>query len=228
MSAQGLDAIIEEVRTADGPLRERLATLGSSLRGMFPDMAEAVDRLVGRLGSAQAGAAAPKVGEPMPPFLLPDDQGRLVGLPDLIAQVPVIVSFARGHWCPYCRITGSALASIHDEVRKRGAEMVAICPDRRPYSNLIKPDTGARFPVLTDIDNGYALDLGLAVWVGDEVRRYMEQLGRDLPTYQGNGSWFVPIPATFVVGRDGLIRARHVDPDYRMRPDLDELLAALS
>jgi peroxiredoxin len=76
------------------------------------------------------------------------------------------------------------------------------------------------------MDNGYALSLNLAIWVGDEIQKMMT--GRhDLPEYQGNNSWMLPIPATFVVGQDGLIKARFVDPDYRKRMAIDDLLAAL-
>jgi hypothetical protein len=81
--------------------------------------------------------------------------------------------------------------------------------------------------MLTDFANGYAISLNLAIWVGEEMKDFMAKGCRDLERYQGVGSWFLPIPATFVVGTDGLIRARFIDPDYRKRMDLDELLAAL-
>ena len=82
------------------------------------------------------------------------------------------------------------------------------------------------FPILTDTDNGYALLLNLAIWLGAEMQKLMEGR-RDLPTFQGNSSWMLPIPATFVVGRDGLIRARFIDPDYRKRISIAEMLTAL-
>jgi len=82
------------------------------------------------------------------------------------------------------------------------------------------------FPILTDTDNGYALSLNLTIWVGAEIQRMMEDR-LDLPTFQGNNSWMLPIPATFVVGRDGLIRARFIDPDYRNRMMISDMLAAM-
>jgi hypothetical protein len=82
------------------------------------------------------------------------------------------------------------------------------------------------FPILTDIDNGYALSLNLAIWIGAEMQRMMA--GRqDLPSFQGNDSWTLPIPATFVVGTNSIIKARFVDPDYRKRMAIEELLAAM-
>jgi hypothetical protein len=81
--------------------------------------------------------------------------------------------------------------------------------------------------VLTDIDNGYALSLNLAIWVGDELEQLMAASGRDLPSYQGNEAWFLPIPATFVLSGVGIIKARFIDPDYRRRMAVEDLLSAL-
>jgi peroxiredoxin len=91
----------------------------------------------------------------------------------------------------------------------------------------MKFESNVRFPILTDMDNGYAMSLNLAIWVGPEMEKYMTSIGRVLPNYQGNDSWMLPIPATFVVGKDGRIKARFVDPDYRKRMTVEELLEAL-
>ena len=155
-------------------------------------------------------------------------RGHLTTLEEVLADGPVAVVFHRGHWCPYCHITNDALADFERQARAAGGRIVAITPDRQPYVAKFKAVERASFPILTDIDNGYALSLGLAIWVGDEMRGFMESIGRDLGAYHGNDSWFLPIPASFVVGRDGLIIARHVDPDYRRRMELQDLLVALS
>ena len=84
-----------------------------------------------------------------------------------------------------------------------------------------------RNPVLTDIDNGYALSLNLAIWVGDEMQKILESGGRQLPDYQGNNAWVLPIPATFVIATDGTIAARFIDPDFRKRVAIEDLLKAL-
>jgi peroxiredoxin len=77
------------------------------------------------------------------------------------------------------------------------------------------------------MDNGYAMSLNLAIWVGAEMQHFMAKIGRMLPQYQGNDSWMLPIPATFIVGKDGRVKARFVDPDYRKRMTIEELIAAL-
>ena len=91
----------------------------------------------------------------------------------------------------------------------------------------MKTASNARFPFLTDAANGYALSLNLAIWVGLEMEGMMNRAGIELPRYQGNSAWFLPIPATFVVNSDGTVSARYVDPDHRQRMDIDEMLAAV-
>ena len=92
-----------------------------------------------------------------------------------------------------------------------------------PKNSSPRPD--APFPVLTDLDNGYALSLNLAIWLGTEIQRLLSY--QDMSSFHGNDGWVLPIPATFVVGRDGLVKARFVDPDFRKRMEIDDLIAAL-
>jgi peroxiredoxin len=217
----------DDARALDAPLSERLASYARSVRELNAPMAEAVDRLVSRLQGSKLGAGAPREGKEMPPFLLPDHAGHLVALSDLLKTGPVAVTFARGHWCPYCRIAVSALADVADEVAAIGAQLVAIVPDRQEFAAKLREETQAPFPILTDVDNGYALALGLVFWVDEEMQRHMLDRNIDPTKSQGNDSWFVPVPATFVVGRDGKIIARHVDPDYRTRIEIDAVVAAL-
>jgi peroxiredoxin len=227
MSPSTLTAAFEEARALDAPLSERLGAFARSLRQFHPNFAEAVDRLVARLQEGTLIAAAPREGEAMPPFLLPDHAGRLVALDDLVAQRPVAITFARGHWCPYCRIAVSALADVAGDIADAGGQMVVIVPDRQEYAAKLKADAHAPFPILTDLDNGYAMSLGLVFWVGEELQRLMQLRGISPHQSQGNDTWFVPVPATFIVGRDGRIAARHVDPDYRKRMETDAVTAAL-
>ena len=221
-----LKQAFDQARDLDGSMNERLDVFASAVRRQHPATAAIVDRLVSRLREHSAGDAAPKPGDDMPPFILPDENGHLVSLKDLLAQGPAVVTFHRGHWCPYCRISINTLAKAQQHIEALGARMVAIVPDRQPFAAEMKIDSGVRFPILSDMDNGYALSLNLAIWVGAEMQKMME--GRqDLPEFQGNSSWMLPIPATFVVGRDGCIRARFMDPDYRRPMAIADMLTAL-
>jgi peroxiredoxin len=223
-----LEAVFAECRDMDGSLNERLATFAAAVRSQMPSFAAAVDRLVARLNDTGAGDAAPKIGDIMPPFVLPDETNRLVSLETLLQRGPVAVTFHRGHWCPYCRISIRALARASATMIAEGGQIVAVVPERQRYASELKADGDVPFPVLTDLDNGYAMSLNLAIWVGDEVKHMMrDRLDRNLATFQGNESWMLPIPATFVVGRDGKVKSRFVDPDYRKRMAVGDLLAAL-
>ena len=214
-------------RDMEASLSERLDTFSKLARALHPDMQQAVDRLVERLAASSAGENAPAAGDVMPSFTLPDETGRLVSLEDFLAQGPTVVVFHRGHWCPYCRINTRALAEAEESLRASGAQIVAITPERQQFAAKFKADATLRCPVLTDTDNGYALSLGLAIWVGDELEALMAAAGRNLPLYQGNEAWFLPIPATFVVAEDGTIAARFIDPDYRRRMGVEDLFKAL-
>ena len=125
-------------------------------------------------------------------------------------------------------MTSKTLAGISERVRSHGGRLVAITPECQPFVRQQKAEAGADFEMLCDAGKGYAASLNLLIWLGAEVQALLSGLGRDLGTYQGDPSWFVPIPATFVVAQSGIISARHTDPDYRRRMDTDDLLLARS
>jgi peroxiredoxin len=226
VGGESLGDAFARVRDLDASLDEQLHAFAEEVRQRRPEFSAAVDRLVERLRQSGAGDAAPREGEPMPPFVLPDESGRLVSLDDLLTKGPIAVTFHRGHWCPYCRININALAKAHRHAAAGGGQIVAIMPDRQKFATQLKEQSQVPFPILSDMDNGYALSLNLAIWVGAEMQQ-MLQGRQDLPTFQGNDSWTLPIPATFVVGREGLVRARLIDPDYRKRTSIADVLAAM-
>ena len=162
----------------------------------------------------------------MTPFVLHDEIGKMVSLDELLNRGPVAVTFHRGHWCPYCRININALVQAHKDLTTNDGQIIAIIPELQKFAADLKVQSKVPFPILTDANNGYALSLNLTIWVGAEIQKLMENR-LDLPTFQGNSSWMLPIPATFVVGRDGLIRARFIDPDYRKRMMIADMIAAM-
>ncbi len=224
-NAERLRSAFLRCRDMEGSLREQLEAYAAAGREIFPAYGEAVDRLVTRLNANGGGENAPRPGDAMPPFVLPDEQGRLVTLDSLIAQGPVAVMFFRGHWCPYCRINVRAVIRAMDRIAAASGQVVAITPELQEYAERFRAESGAPFPVLTDLDNGYALSLNLAIWLDAEIQRLLAH--QDMAGFHGNDGWVLPIPATFVVGRDGLVKARFVDPDFRKRMAIDDLVAAL-
>ena len=224
-NAERLRNAFQQCRDMEGSLREQLEAYATAGREIFPAYGEAVDRLVARLHENGGGDSAPRPGEVMPPFLLPDETGRLVSLKSLLSTGPVAVMFYRGHWCPYCRLNVRAVIEVQDRITALGAQTVAIMPEVQAFTKKFKSDANAPFPVLTDLDNGYALSLNLAIWLGSEIQRLLSY--QDMSNFHGNDGWMLPIPATFVVGRDGVVKARFVDPDFRKRMEIDDLLVAL-
>jgi peroxiredoxin len=225
--AEILEASTQRCRIMDAPLAQRLQAFADDVRALDAGFADIVDRMVSRLKTSGAGETAPAPGERMLPFVLPDQDGRLVGLDQLLSRGPAVISFHRGHWCPYCRLNADALARMEPEVTAAGGQIVAITPELQQFTSELKSDSKVPFPILTDLDNGYALELNLLIWVDDEKRRAMTAAGWDISAYQGNDTWMLPIPATFVIAPDGVVKARFVDPDYRKRMAIEDILAAV-
>jgi peroxiredoxin len=222
-----LDDVFKRICTLEAPLNERLALYSEALRQHAPSYADAYDELVTRLQATRTGWNAPDVGDEMPAFSLPDANSRIHNLAGLLARGPAVVSFNRGHWCPYCLTELKALKMALAEIKAAGGQVVSIMPETKEFTAQVAEETDHAFPILSDENNGYALSLNLVVWIGDRVRQLLVADGVQLEYSQGNASWFVPIPATFVVGTDGHIVARLVDPDFRKRMDIDEIIAAL-
>lgn len=224
---KSLPEIFREICAMEIPLGERLSAFSSALRVHGLPWAEAYDDLVARLANGQAGSTAPKPGDAMPPFALADETGRLRTLNEFLSAGPVVLSFNRGHWCEYCEIELTALKQALDEFGRHGARVISIMPETTDTIARASAEKDYAFTVLADENNGYALSCDLAIWLGEPVRELYVANGLQLERYQGSGAWFVPIPATFVVGPDGRIAARYVDPDFRKRMEIDDILAAL-
>lgn len=192
-----------------------------------PPVANAYQGIVDRLLEGDAGSKGPKTGDVLPPFWLPNDQGQLVSSDILLSQGPLVVSMNRGQWCSYCRLELQALQQDLPAIEQYGANIVAISPEIRPYTNKLRERCGLTFPVLCDVDNAYALDLGLAIWLGEELKQIFADAGADLALSHGNSAWLVPIPATYVVGQDGRIVESYVNADFRKRMEPAVILAAL-
>lgn len=220
-----LEDVFQEVRAKDWPLSQRLKAVADEVRRKGPDFAEAVDTFVSRLEAVQAGEGAPQVGEVMPGFTMPDEDGRLVTLDGILAKGPAVLAFHRGHWCPYCRLNMVGLAEIQNQLGE--ARIHAISAEQQHYTRKLKAESGANFPFLTDIDAGYALSIGIAIWVDDFMAELIAGAGWDIPGYQGGQAWILPVPSVFILDRDGIIRTRHVDPDYRRRMELEAIAAGV-
>jgi len=226
--AATLSDALAAILAQDLTLRDALARYASDLERLSPAIAAAYQTLVERLHRAEAGRNAPNVGDLLPDFLLTDQDGQLRALSDFTASGPAIISINRGHWCPFCRIELEALAKVSQTLASHGAVIVSIMPETQPFTKILR-ERGVAFPVLSDIDGAYSLELGLCFYLGDELVSLLRSRGHGIPVFQGNESWFLPVPATFVVGPDRRILARHVDPDFRLnRMAMEEIRLAVA
>jgi peroxiredoxin len=208
-------------------LNARLSAYRQQSEKLRPDFARAYDRLVDRLAKLNRGEVGPQVGEPMPAFDLPDETGSLISLSSMLQSGPVVVSINRGHWCPYCKMELRTLAAAQQRIEKLGARIVSIMPDTAQYTSGYAVQNDLPFPVLSDMDLGYSLSLGLIFWVGAEVEQLYRDAGVELEKYQDNQGYFLPMAAKFIVGHDGLIKARQVNVEFRERMEPEAIIAAL-
>jgi peroxiredoxin len=227
LAKNDLAAALAEICAMDAPPWRRLEAFVEKQREFKSPFTDAAQQLVDRLKAGDVGREAPKRGNLIPPFLLPDQKGQLRSLEDFTQHGPLVMSFNRGHWCPFCRIELTALAQAYDDFADLGATLISIMPDRQQYVGRLPRNVARRLTILSDIDNTYALSLGLVMWLGDGMRKLMADHGVDLAEVNGNDSWCVPVPATFVVDGNGRIVARMVEPDFRKRMSIEDIRSAL-
>lgn len=189
---------------------------------------EVYDSFVGGLNKVGVGRNAPGVGDRLPDFALPDARGVYVHSRTLVDAGPLVLSFNRGGWCPYCRAELGAWADAMPDLRRLGGAFVSITPEVGGRAAAMREALGLDAEVLCDIDHGVALELGLAFHLGGQLRQSYLACGLDLAAAYGSPSWFIPIPATFVVDREGIVRFAFVDPDFRRRAEPADVLAAIS
>jgi peroxiredoxin len=225
---QSLNEAFQKADALNAPLSQRLSFYLGESRKLLPDLEATYDQLVERIRANGADAMVPALGEAMPNFLMTDSEGQLVELTSLIAAGPLVISFNRGPWCDYCGLELHALSRAYPDIRAAGGEVVSVVPETGKYAADLRKVRDVPFRVLTDLDLAYALSLGLVFWVGETIKRTYLGFGINLEQFQGNDGWFLPIPATLVIGQDGLVKARFVDPDFRHRMAIEDILAAVS
>src|SRR5216683_2353984 len=137
-SAERLKQAFQQCRDMEGTLSEQLEAYAAAGREIFPAYGEAVDRLVGRIHENGGGENAPRPGDLMPPFILPDVTGRLINLKSLLEKGPVAVMFYRGHWCPYCRLNVRAVIQALGRIKALGGQVVAIMPEIQEFAEKFK------------------------------------------------------------------------------------------
>jgi peroxiredoxin len=168
------------------------------------------------------------VGAVAPPFALKDSNGKLVRSTDLLDLGPMVIKFFRGRWCPYCMTELETWRDLYGQLRERGALLVAIGPQLERQSDFMAGQHGIPFPVLTDPGCALAEQFGLVYSVPEYYRDYYLSILVNIPFVNGEKSWRLPLPATYVIGRDSRVLFAEAHADFRVRPEPEEVLAAIS
>lgn len=168
-----------------------------------------------------------KTGDRVPDFTLPNHHGEPRQLYALLQQSPVVLNFYRGGWCPYCNLELHALQAALDGIRAAGAELVAVSPERPDRTSDTQARHALNFDVLSDDGNQVARSFGLDFELPQTLRPIYERLGIDIPAYNGDDSFVLPVPATYVIDSDRCVRHHFVNVDYTRRLEPDALLQVL-
>jgi peroxiredoxin len=168
-----------------------------------------------------------KAGDVFPGLSLPDQRGRQRDLKAMFTEAPLVVTFYRGGWCPYCSLELRAYQQALSEIERYGAKLVAVSPETPNNTLTTTEKNDLAFPVLSDVQGRLADALGIRFSLSQTIRDLYVKFGHDLPTHNGDGRWSLPIPATYVVAKGGRIAVAQVDPDYRNRLEPQAALEAL-
>jgi peroxiredoxin len=220
--------ILTSTIPTDLPLQEqidRFVALGAEY--VPEEMAKQVNSHIEQLIKSGTAEFALKEDERAPDFTLPDALGQPVTLSQLLTQGPVIIIFYRGQWCPYCNLELRAYQKALPQVQELGATLVAISPQTPDHSLSTMEKQGLAFAVLSDVGNQVAREYGLVFTLDEAARALHAQIGADLPAYNGDDSWELPVTATFLVDQSMTVRLASVDPNFFHRLDPSFVLARL-
>jgi peroxiredoxin len=191
------------------------------------EVGQLMDRATAELDAQRLADHMPSVGDPAPMFTLPNATGRAVSLGQLLASGPVVLTFYRGLWCPYCNLAQRALQQHLPEITELGASLASISLQGPDDSLTMAERNNLEFEVLSDVGGTVSKSYGLLFTLPRYLRETYEKMGHPLPAFNGTEDWTLPIPAAFVVDRAGVVRFRFADPDYTRRADPADVLAAL-
>lgn len=192
-----------------------------------PEVRATMEQATAELIASGAPGRALKAGDRAPAFILEAPDGTPTSSADLLAGGPLVVSFYRGVWCPYCNMELQALEAARADFEAAGARLIAISPQNRVNSRKSLRENALGFPILSDPANTVAAAFGLRFVLPDYLVELYKSLGNKLPQFNGDDSWTLPMPGRFVIGSDGMIAYAEVNPDYTRRPEPAAMLPAI-
>lgn len=209
-------------------LKEQTDAQIEKTRQVKPEFMQKLDDIIASARKFEQGGSAISIGQQALGFQLPNAGGDSVILSDLLKSGPVVVIFYRGDWCPYCNLQLKAMHSRLADIRALGAELIAISP-QVPDGYFTKSELDELdFQVLSDQDALVAGQYGVAWEVPELILDHMRKdRNLDLAELNNGSGSVLPIPATFILGSDGVVKWRYVDVDYRSRAEPDDIVNAL-
>jgi peroxiredoxin len=192
-----------------------------------PEIHPVMERATAELIASGQASRAIHAGDRAPEFTLKDQNGNDVSSADLLARGPLVITFYRGVWCPYCNIELQALNEVLPQIREHGANVVAISPQKQVNSRKSVRTNALDFPVLADVKGETGAAFGLRFALPDYLVQLYTKLGNHLPEFNDDPGWTLPMPARYVVGQDGVVLYSEVNPDYTRRPDPAEMFPVL-
>ncbi|AUG54440.1 peroxiredoxin-like family protein [Thalassospira marina] len=210
-------------------LQEKLTALKAHAEGTLlpPDVVEILHRATDELIASGAQDRALKAGDKAPVFTLPDADGNQVSSTELLKQGPLVVTFYRGVWCPYCNLDLEAQEEARAELEARGASLVAISQQNAVNSRKSHRQNNLGFPILVDQGGETGAAFGVRWNLPDYLQAVHKKLGADLTAFNGEDSWTLPMPARYVIDQNGIIAYAEVNADYTKRPEPSDLFAVL-
>lgn len=210
-------------------LQDQLDAITASTRGLVqPERLAVSERAVAELYASGVEARILPVGALAPSFALPNASGRMVRSADLLALGPLVIDFFRGRWCPYCVTELETWQGLYSAVRQRGGLMVGISPQLPRQNDFLAIQHALSFPILSDAECRVADAFGLAYEVPLAGREYYRSILVNIPLVNGDQSWRLPLPATYVLSRQGVVLFAAAHADFRVRPEPAEVLEALA
>jgi len=218
-SSPGLDA---------RPLREIFAERKELIAKYVPAETQAIHaQAVAELKTRHLASNILPVGAKSPAFELPDHNGKMVPSPDLLGKGRLVLCFIRGRWCPFCVGQMEAMNPILSQIERAGSTLAVISPQTVKQSFFMHDQHKLRFPLLSDAGNKVAKLFGLTYRVPPPQEAIYRRAFVNLPFTNGDDSWELPIPATYILDRDGTVVYASANEDYTERPEPSEILAAL-
>ncbi len=209
-------------------LNQQLLTFWEAFRQrLSPEERRKLCDAADELQASKISATALHAGDRAPDFVLPDQHGRLVRLSDRLERGPVVVLFIRGGWCPFCTLTLRAYQAALPDIQHFGADLLAITPQPADRCAVMAERDLLAFPTLSDHGNKVSEAFGVVYELAPVHRALYHRLGHDLPKMNGTGDWRIPLPATFIIGQDGIIARAHVEPIVHARLEPSTVVTTL-